>query len=82
MLGNNQNIGFVSYYKDCFLPLVHLKELINDIVEFGKSMVKDRGPFAKQKNEDSSVVMGSIGSYLVERLAKVLVSPRHFLEFK
>lgn len=64
------------------MPLVYFEKLINITMELGESRVKVWGFFAKQKNDDSRVIIKSISSHLVERLAEVFVGPRCFSELE
>ncbi len=47
MLGDDAGVGLDGHRKDCVLPLVDWKELVDVAVELGKGSVEVRGFFAE-----------------------------------
>ncbi len=68
-------MGLDGHQDDRLLPLVHCEELVDIGVELGKGGVEVWDLPVKEKNDDGGVVVKGVGSYLVKRLARVLIGP-------
>ncbi len=54
------------YRKDYILPFIDYGEFIDVAIELGKYKVKVQGFFAKQRDENSSIMMKNISLNIVE----------------